>query len=335
MGTRTDSVFVIFHGSDDSFGSRWWESRSWPTLGRRMVRLGTPSLGGWNLVHCHQVWDEKPGAKVNGGCYVCAHIIFVLQDLPNWLVAPDRYKDGDRRFEGSVQIGKRLSEGSVKLQGLEKWHSDGSVVFRLMGKRNWKAGFDCDYRESWKNRNGWSEIVTKRRYRGTVQGNRKEENNRRKSLQGKIWKLETKRALFVWCRRCVDVNLNFLGGHGRRRYMQTTTMESTSMKKSITCDWSEKVQKACENYNQYKWDTGQFEEELGPAVMARETFPDFNDIFQDCGLCWVSTCAWGQRWILGECPQFHCSLFIAPDILGMLIPRARDATFYLRKEREL
>ncbi|KAK8618007.1 hypothetical protein V6N13_080906 [Hibiscus sabdariffa] len=145
MGIGTDGVFLSFRSSDRGFCSRWWESRSRPPQGRRMVRLETPSPGDRNPVRCRQVWDEMSGEEVNGGCYVCTYVIFVLQDLDRWLVTSDQYKVRDKRSDGLVLYGRWSSDGSVKLKCFGKWHSVGSVAFRWLEiwKRETGLGQEC------------------------------------------------------------------------------------------------------------------------------------------------------------------------------------------------
>ncbi|KAK8480153.1 hypothetical protein V6N12_018657 [Hibiscus sabdariffa] len=139
-----------------------------------MGRLGTPSPGGRNLALCCQVWDETSGVRVSGGCYVCAHLIFVLQDLPSWLVSSDRYKVMVMMMVGLMEYGKWHSEGSVKLHGMEKWHSVGSVMFQLRKRKKWDLdfGFGDDRNRKKRSRVSWK--VGEERRSAVIKGSRKE-----------------------------------------------------------------------------------------------------------------------------------------------------------------
>ncbi|KAK8516805.1 hypothetical protein V6N11_007566 [Hibiscus sabdariffa] len=117
MGIGTDGVFLSFRSSDRGFCSRWWESRSRPPQGRRMVRLETPSPGDRNPVRCRQ-------------------------DLDRWLVTSDQYKVRDKRSDGLVLYGRWSSDGSVKLKCFGKWHSVGSVAFRWLEIWKRETGLD-------------------------------------------------------------------------------------------------------------------------------------------------------------------------------------------------
>ncbi|KAK8523679.1 hypothetical protein V6N13_057287 [Hibiscus sabdariffa] len=245
-----------------------------------MVRLETPSPGDRNPVRCRQVWDEMSDEEVNGGCYVCTYVIFVLQDLDHWLVTSDRYKARDKRPDGLVLYGRWSSDGSVKLQCLGKWHSVGSVAFRWLEIRKRETGLGQECRGRRECRSKWRSKETGQRNRDMAYGNWKEACGRWMSIQESKWKPKGKRVLVLSRKWCLESFCTFSDGRGRRRCMQTTAMKSILLGKMITCTWSEKRQTACETNYQCYCDTGQFATALGPTVTARETFPDPNDSIQ-------------------------------------------------------
>ncbi|KAK8684343.1 hypothetical protein V6N13_040373 [Hibiscus sabdariffa] len=160
-----------------------------------MVKVETPSPGDRNPVRCRQVWDEMSGEEVNGGCYVCTYVIFVLQDLDRWLVTSDRYKARDKRSDGLVLYGRWSRDGSMKLQCLGKWHSVGSVAFRWLEIRKRETGLGQECRGRRECRSKWKSKETGQRNRDMAYVNWKEECGRWMSIQESKWKTKGKRVL--------------------------------------------------------------------------------------------------------------------------------------------
>ncbi|KAK9032011.1 hypothetical protein V6N11_056296 [Hibiscus sabdariffa] len=139
-----DGVLLPFRSSDHGIGSRWWESRSQPPLGCRMVSLEMPSPGGRNPDRYRQIWNETSGEEAKGGCYVCSCSLFVLKDLASWMELLDRYKVfwvsrlwqyGCLRFRSVSLVWKKNgSDGSVVLRKKVVWFRDG-----ILGWRKWRT----------------------------------------------------------------------------------------------------------------------------------------------------------------------------------------------------
>ncbi|KAK8484759.1 hypothetical protein V6N13_022751 [Hibiscus sabdariffa] len=119
MGDRTDCRFLHLAVFDEGFDSWWCESRSRLQLGRRSVRLETPSLGGRHLFHCRQ-------------------------DLPNWLESSDRYKVKVLIKDGLFSSRSCHNDGSVELLGWEQWQflqglSSHGLGFKIHGGERRKS----------------------------------------------------------------------------------------------------------------------------------------------------------------------------------------------------
>ncbi|KAK8640967.1 hypothetical protein V6N13_008718 [Hibiscus sabdariffa] len=108
MGDRTDCRFLHLFVSDDSFASWWCESRSRLQLGRRLVRLETPSPGGRHLFHCRQ-------------------------DLPSWLESSDWYKVKVLIKDGLYSSRRCHNDGFVELLGWDQWQSLQGLSFHGLG----------------------------------------------------------------------------------------------------------------------------------------------------------------------------------------------------------
>ncbi|KAL4368004.1 hypothetical protein GQ457_05G011570 [Hibiscus cannabinus] len=273
-----------------------------------MVRLETPSPGDRNPVHCRQVWDEMSGEE----------------DLDRWLVSSDRYRVRDRRSDGMVLSRRWSSDGSVKLQCFGKWHSVGCVAFRWLQvrKRETRLGQECRKRRE--GRSKWRNKEAGQRNRDMVCVNWKGKCGRWMSIQETKWKARGKRTPGVSRKWCLESFCKFSDDRGRRRCMHTTAMEFFLLGTMITCTWSERRQTSCDKNRQWYWDMGQFATTLGPTMTARETFPDHNDSIQENGPPLGSACAWGQRWIRGECFRIQCSPSLISDNLGKGCRHARD-----------
>ncbi|KAK8486822.1 hypothetical protein V6N11_063158 [Hibiscus sabdariffa] len=145
MGDHADGFFELVFGSDDTFGSRWCESRSQLPLGRRTVRLDRPLLGLRfpSRLLC-QVWNDVRSASGNFWCGKGTCLFYVLQDHVRVVIPVDWYDGSENRDWVNSGIGLcfewSLGTGSRRLWlGVERWfwlsvcdYADGVIWSRIV-----------------------------------------------------------------------------------------------------------------------------------------------------------------------------------------------------------
>ncbi|KAK8977423.1 hypothetical protein V6N11_049552 [Hibiscus sabdariffa] len=284
MGDRTDRVILHFFVSDDGFDSWWCESRSRLQLGRRLVRLETPSPGGRHPFHCRQVWNETSGDRVSGGCSVCTHLLFVLQDLSNWLESSDWYKVKVLFQEGLYASKGCHNDGFVILLGWDQWQS-------LQGLSFHGLGFKVQGDERRKSDRLWKLSGNGRKNEETGLPKGKEEGEvadvwvlrERDWVLGETGDRDVRRRVGKEMRWILCFGSGNMSWSRRRRWWYTADMGAGRLEKTITCEGSAKGQETCENILSNNWPTWRIEKFMGPTVAAGGTFSETNHFPQNSG----------------------------------------------------
>ncbi|KAK8557894.1 hypothetical protein V6N13_008688 [Hibiscus sabdariffa] len=284
MGDRTDCRFLHLFVSDDSFASWWCESRSRLQLGRRLVRLETPSSGGRHLFHCRQVWNETSGDRVSGGCSVCTHLFFVLQDLPSWLESSDWYKVKVLIKDGLYSSRRCHNDGFVELLGWDQWQS-------LQGLSFHGLGFKIHGDERRKSNRLWKLSGNGRKNEETGLPKGKEEGEvaedrglrERDRVLGEIGDWDVRRRVGKEMRWILCFGSGNMSWSRRRRWWYTADMGAGRLEKTITCEGSAKGQETCGNILSDNWPTWRIEKSMGPTVAAGGTFSEPNHFLRISG----------------------------------------------------
>ncbi|KAK8494583.1 hypothetical protein V6N12_018870 [Hibiscus sabdariffa] len=277
MGNRTDCRFLHFFASDDSFGSWWCESRSRLQLGRRLVRLETPSPGGRHRFHCRQVWNETSGDRVSRGCSVCTHLFSVLQDLPNWLESSDRYKVKVLIKDGSFSSRSCHNDGSVELLGWEQWQVLQGLSFHGLGfkiRGDERKKLDRLRKPSGNGRKTEKTGLPKGKEEDEFAGNRG--LRKRDRVLGETGDWDGKRRVGKEMRWILCFGSGNMSWSRRRRWWYTASMGAGRLEKTITCEGSAKGQETCGDILNDNWSTWRIEKSMGPTVAAGGTFSESN-----------------------------------------------------------
>ncbi|KAK8481271.1 hypothetical protein V6N12_009741, partial [Hibiscus sabdariffa] len=148
MGDRTNCFSFLFFGSADSFSSRWCESRSRPSLGRRLVRLERSSIG--HRQPCHLRCQVLVWCFASDDWYgVRGSFVLVFSDevdgFSDWFSAGAMERNND---DGSIVRGVVISFGQLKVPFWEVLMMDGesgSVLnsgfsLLVLKRQGWFAG---------------------------------------------------------------------------------------------------------------------------------------------------------------------------------------------------
>ncbi|KAK8530671.1 hypothetical protein V6N12_013176 [Hibiscus sabdariffa] len=284
MGDRTDRGFLHFFVSDDGVGSWWCESRSRLQLGRRSVRLETPSPGGRHPFHCRQVWNEMSGDRVSGGCSVCTHFFFVLQDLANWLESSDWYKVKVLIQEGLYTSKGCHNDGLVILLGWDQWQplqglSFHGLDFKIQGDERRRS--DRLWKLSGNGRKNEKTGLPKGKEEGEVAEDRV--LRERDRVLGEIGDQDVRRRVGKEMRWILCFGSGNMSWGRRRRWWYTADMGAGRLEKKITCEGRTKGLETCGNTLSDNWATWRIEKSMGPKVTAGGTFPETNHFLQTFG----------------------------------------------------
>ncbi|KAK8616681.1 hypothetical protein V6N13_116651 [Hibiscus sabdariffa] len=259
MGDSTDCCFLHFFVSDDGFDSWWCESRSRLQLGRRSVRLETPSLGGRHPFHCRQ-------------------------DLPNWLESSDRYKVKVLIKDGLFSSRSCHNDGSVELLGWEQWQflqgfSFHGLGFKIHGGERRKS--DRLRKLSGNGRKNEETGLPKGKEEGEFAGDRG--LRERDRVLGEAGDWDAKRRVGKEMRWILCFGSGNMSWSRRRRWWYTADMGAGRLEKTITCEGSAKGQETCGNILRDNWPMWRFEKFMGPTVAAGGTFSESNHFLRIYG----------------------------------------------------
>ncbi|KAK8493241.1 hypothetical protein V6N13_116788 [Hibiscus sabdariffa] len=277
MDDRTDCRLLHFFVSDDSSVSWWCESRSRLQLGHRLVRLETPSPGGRHRFHYRQVWNETSGDRVSGGCSVCTHPLFVLQDLPSWLESSDWYKVKVLIKDGLYSSRRCRNDGFVELLGWEQWQfrqglSCHGLGFKIHGDERRKS--DRLWKLSGNGRKNEETGLPKGRKEGEFAEDRG--LRERDRVLGETGDWDARGRVGKEMRWILCFGSGNMSWSRRRRWWYTVDMGAGRLEKTITCEGSAKGQETCGNILSDNWPTWRIEKSMGPTVATGGTFSESN-----------------------------------------------------------